>query len=51
LSVDDTLDVGDMGVDELAVLDVNQWRQEGDGGGDEGKAPEGCEFDEEVGDK
>lgn len=50
LGVDDTVRVGDVGVDQLAVLDVDQGREEGDGGADEAEAPDGGEFDEEVGD-
>jgi hypothetical protein len=50
LGVDDAVRVGDVGVDELAVLDVDQGREERDGGADKAEAPERGEFDEEVGD-
>jgi hypothetical protein len=50
LGVDDAVRVGDVRVDELAVLDVDQGREERDGGADKAEAPERGEFDEEVGD-
>ena len=51
LLADDVLSIGDVGVDELAVLDVDEWGEVGDGGEEEGEAPRWCDFDEEVADE
>ena len=51
LFADDVLSIGDVSVDELAVLDVNERGEEGDGGEEEGETPGWRDLDEEVGDK
>lgn len=49
LLVDQVLGVGDVGVDQLAVLDVGQREEVGEGGEEEGQTPGRRDLDQEVG--
>ena len=51
LGVDDLGGVGQVGVDELLVVDVDQRAKVGQRGSDEGQAPEGDDLDQPVGEE
>jgi len=51
LGVDDTVGALDVRVNKFAVLNVDERAEECDGREDEGKAPDWCELDEEIGDE
>ena len=51
LRVDDLGRVGQVGVNELLVVDVDQRAKVGQRGSDEGQAPEGDDLDQPVGEE
>ncbi len=51
LGVDGFMGIVDVAIDQFAVLDVDEWGEEGDGGADEAETPERSKLDEEVGDE
>lgn len=51
LLVEEVFAVGDLMVDELLVGDVDEGHEKGEGGEEEGEAPGGGDFDEEVGEE
>lgn len=51
LLVDQVVALLKLSINNLLVLDVNEWANVGNGRGNQGQAPERDELDEEVGDQ